>query len=516
MPRLLLIVLIASFLGIPAWTEAQIFVYLNSQPGDWIGQGQQQTLTTADGTFSVLADAGGVDISFEGFDPGIFWDLSFGPPTGKTFTRGEYEGAQRFAFHAPPKPGIDVYGDGRGCGTDAGRFLVSDLAFAQDGSLERFAVDFEQHCEGAPPALYGSVRYNSSVTVVPRFSIGDAVALKGNVGTHAANVLLSLSMPSDKLVSVHYDTADGTAIQGVDYVRSSGTVQFQPNTTVQSVPIPIIGDRLARGNKSFQARLSSPQGAPMGDSLSNLIILDPNIPMTALALSSQPGDYIGQGQLYLFTIADGVFTSTRNFDNGVSVTLHTSDFWDTDFAAPDSAPLTPGIYNNAQRFPFQSLGVPGLNVDGAGRGCDILTGRFGVLRAIYRPDGTVQNFAVDFEQHCEGAAPALFGSIRINAELRQISVSDAVINGLSAAFTVTLNPSATKRVTVNFATADGTAIAGSDYVATSKTVSFAPGESQKLVTVPLLKQPDGGKIFFGQLSAPNGSLIWIAQGSATF
>jgi hypothetical protein len=41
-------------------------------------------------------------------------------------------------------------------------------------------------------------------------------------------------------------------------------------------------------------------------------------------------------------------------------------------------------------------------------------------------------------------------------------------------------------VTVNFATANGTAVAGKDYVATSGTVTFAPGQTQATITVTVL------------------------------
>jgi len=64
------------------------------------------------------------------------------------FTKGEYEGAQRFAFHSPTRPGIDVSGDGRGCNRDAGRFLVSELVFAQDGTVDRLAIDLRTTLRG--------------------------------------------------------------------------------------------------------------------------------------------------------------------------------------------------------------------------------------------------------------------------------------------------------------------------------------------------------------------------------
>ena len=58
---------------------------------------------------------------------------------------------------------MTCYGDGRGCNQLSGRFVVVDLARNASNEITRFAADFEQHCEGLPPALRGSVRYNSPV-----------------------------------------------------------------------------------------------------------------------------------------------------------------------------------------------------------------------------------------------------------------------------------------------------------------------------------------------------------------
>src|SRR5947208_1216385 len=139
---------------------------------------------------------------------------------------------------------------------------------------------------------------------------------------------------------------------------------------------------------------------------------------TLLFLNSEAGDYSGQGTGRLITSADGTFTASRNFDNGVNVDFAGNapgDFWSVDLAAPASATLVPGVYEGATRWPFQAAGAPGLSVSGDGRGCNTLTGRFVVLEATYDVNGKVQSFAADFEQHCEGFVPALFGSIRYHA-----------------------------------------------------------------------------------------------------
>ena len=68
--------------------------------------------------------------------------------------------------------------------------------------------------------------------------------------------------------------------------------------------------------------------------------------------------------------------------------------------------------------------------------------------------------------------------------LPTLSVEDATaIEGRRLAFRVTLMPAATEEVTVDYATSDGTATAGTDYTPTSGTLTFAAGETEKTVRV---------------------------------
>jgi hypothetical protein len=71
------------------------------------------------------------------------------------------------------------------------------------------------------------------------------------------------------------------------------------------------------------------------------------------------------------------------------------------------------------------------------------------------------------------------------------SVSDATVTegqsgSTSATFTVSLTPAPTTTATVAYTTANGTAGSGSDYTATSGTLTFDPGTTQLGVAVPVL------------------------------
>ena len=98
-----------------------------------------------------------------------------------------------------------------------------------------------------------------------------------------------------------------------------------------------------------------------------------------------------------------------------------------------------------------------------------------------------------------------------------LSVADATANEADGRieFAVTLDRAASGEVTVQYATADGSATAGEDYTAASGTLTFAAGERSKTVSVALLDDAvdDGGETFRLLLSNPTGAVI--ADGEAT-
>jgi hypothetical protein len=88
----------------------------------------------------------------------------------------------------------------------------------------------------------------------------------------------------------------------------------------------------------------------------------------------------------------------------------------------------------------------------------------------------------------------------------------------TATFTVTLSAASSQPVTVHFATADGTAVAGRDYTASSGDLTFAPGQTQLQITVLILADPalTGDETFFVVLSGPfNATLAGSGRGTGT-
>jgi len=122
---------------------------------------------------------------------------------------------------------------------------------------------------------------------------------------------------------------------------------------------------------------------------------------------------------------------------------------------------------------------------------------------------------------CQAFTPYNFGGVNLVALcLRpEIRVGDVAVSedDPAATFTIQLASDEEEPVSVNFATADGTASAGSDYVATSGTLTFAAHEKTKQVSVSLINDGDAeaSETFGLQLSAATRGTIVDTSGQAT-
>ena len=146
----------------------------------------------------------------------------------------------------------------------------------------------------------------------------------------------------------------------------------------------------------------------------------PATPVTQVTYTSDAGDFIGKGASGSFTLAGMKFSAWLSPNHPAvqivaqSVPIPTTN-WNLSFSAASGTQLLPGTYTGATRYPFNT-GVPGLSVTANASGCNNLTGSFVVLEAVYGPQGEVLRFHATFEQHCEGALPALRGEVWIIAD----------------------------------------------------------------------------------------------------
>jgi CSLREA domain-containing protein len=101
--------------------------------------------------------------------------------------------------------------------------------------------------------------------------------------------------------------------------------------------------------------------------------------------------------------------------------------------------------------------------------------------------------------------------------INNVTVTEGNTGAVNANFAVTLNKASGRTVTVDYATADGTATAGSDYTATTGTLSFTPAQISKAISVAvkgdLLHEPD--ETFTVHLGNPNNAAFSKTVGVGT-
>ena len=76
-----------------------------------------------------------------------------------------------------------------------------------------------------------------------------------------ASFTVTLNSPSSNPVSVNYATANGTAVAGIDYSQTSGTLIFPAGVTSETVNVPITTVLTGGPTKTFALNLSSPVNA---------------------------------------------------------------------------------------------------------------------------------------------------------------------------------------------------------------------------------------------------------------
>ena len=97
---------------------------------------------------------------------------------------------------------------------------------------------------------------------VPELSIDDAPAVSEG---ETAEFTVRLSEASGRAVTVSYRTVDGTAVAGLDYAATEGTLRYEPGETTQTISAETLADGLAEDVERFTVELSAPSGATVAD-----------------------------------------------------------------------------------------------------------------------------------------------------------------------------------------------------------------------------------------------------------
>jgi carbon monoxide dehydrogenase subunit G len=125
---------------------------------------------------------------------------------------------------------------------------------------------------------------------VPSLSIDDVSVTEGDGGTVNATFTVTLSAPSGQTVTVHYATADGTAMAPGDYTAVDDTLlSFAPGETTKTVMVTVQGDTLDEPDEAFSASLTDAVNAAIADGQGTGTIIDDDpAPGVTLSLAGSP------------------------------------------------------------------------------------------------------------------------------------------------------------------------------------------------------------------------------------
>ncbi|MGK0186205.1 MAG: hypothetical protein ACI9R3_001988, partial [Verrucomicrobiales bacterium] len=332
----------------------------------------------------------------------------------------------------------------------------------------------------------GTITDNESESIV---SVADATAAEGGGGVQ---FVLTVSAASDAARTVAYATEDGTATAGSDYTATSGTATIAAGATTATVTVSLINDAVDELDvESFLLRLSDPQNLTIesgADTATAMINDDDDPPSVAVS----DVEIMENGGSAMF-----VLTLTGKTDLTASVTYNTLEGTATagsDYTTTSGvATFESGVFN-------VTVAVPVLNDTVNESASEAFT-----LVLSEPVNSTISDATATASIIDDDLPPA-------------VSIADAASaeDGGNVTFTVAITGTGSEAGSVSYATADGTATAGSDYTATSGTLAIPAGATSLTIAVPVLDDAVdevATETFTLTLTEPVN--VSIAQASAT-
>ncbi len=335
--------------------------------------------------------------------------------------------------------------------------------------------------------------------VLPTLKINDVTITEGNSGTKNATFTVTRTGTATSQITVDYATANGTATAGSDYTAKSGTLTFATTETTKTLTVPIVGDTTIEPNETFFVNLTNPTNATIADKQGKGIIKNDDFP--SLAINN-------------VTITEGN-SGTKNATFTVTRT---------------GTALQPITVNYATANGTTNPAIAGSDyVAKSGSLSFATTETSKTISVVINGDTTVENNETFFV-NLSGATNATIadnqglGTITNDdtaplptLAINDVSISEGNSGVKNATFTVTRTGTATNSITVNYATADGTALVNNDYIASNGTLTFATSETSKTITVVMIGDTtvEPNETFFVNLTNPTNAKIADKQGKGT-
>ena len=322
-------------------------------------------------------------------------------------------------------------------------------------------------------------------------SIDDASVVRPHSGVAPLVFTVTLAPINLNTTTVTYTTVDGTAtVANDDYIPVTGTLVFPPGTTQENITVDAVGNLVIENNVTFTVNTTIPPGFFNLKNVGVGTIINSNFPAVAVSTPATQTRSATATLLFPFVVT---LSAPAPFE--VDVPYTTQDL--TAIGGVDYVATSGTLVFPAESTTPQTIEVsvnPGTNRQ--------LDKTFELILQA-SPTITLGTPSVSVGTILTNAPPG------VNADPAEVTESLTGITYLP--FTVDVAPSLTGTVTVDYATSNGTAIAGVDYKAVSGTLTFSPGRIQQTVYVPVFQQfiPQQDKTLTFTLSNPVGNILLI-------
>ena len=373
-----------------------------------------------------------------------------------------------------------------------------DLAVADFNSDNEDDVLFTQPT-GASVALL----LNNFTTSLPCLNISDATVTEMDSGTTNAVFTVTLSEASAQTVKVNYFTVPvfsltTSSTKGVDFENLPDTLTFLPGETSKTINVPVKGDLIDEIDQLFAVVLTTPINATISTGKGFGTIVDNDQPPTISVNDTS----VVEGTQFPQSSATFTISLSSASEKPISVQFG---------FAPGTA--TKGVDYDT----FSGLGTLEFASGQTSKTAQVSI----TLDNVFEPDET---FFIDLSNPTNATIADAQGQATITNDDPQPTVSVAVqtfrtegAQGTSgnASVEVRLSNPSFQTITVSFATASGSATAGTDYVTTSGDVTFNPGDTLKTIAA----QVNGDNIdeinetFLVNLTSPVNATLGTAQGT---
>jgi Calx-beta domain len=108
----------------------------------------------------------------------------------------------------------------------------------------------------------------------PELNIADIRVVEGSAGQRIAEVMVTMPHVKPNPVMAVFNTRNGTALAGSDYVRIVDSLTFAPGDVMKKIRIPINGDGAIEADETFQVALIYISGIELADSIGIVTIIN--------------------------------------------------------------------------------------------------------------------------------------------------------------------------------------------------------------------------------------------------